>query len=128
MKNNIKIIKQKILRKIYGGLSLTTALFVFQACYGTDKDFGNDIKISGIVTSKQSNEPIQGIKVSVQDHYGTSYTDNLGQFVIYTPTAPEYTVKFEDVDGTEHGKYLLKDTTFELTETTKTLNVSMDAE
>lgn len=25
----------KILRKIFGGLSLTAAMFVFQACYGT---------------------------------------------------------------------------------------------
>lgn len=25
----------KILRKIFGGISLTAAMFVFQACYGT---------------------------------------------------------------------------------------------
>lgn len=25
----------KLLRKIFGGLSLTAAMFVFQACYGT---------------------------------------------------------------------------------------------
>jgi putative lipoprotein (rSAM/lipoprotein system) len=120
--------KQKLLRKIYGGLSLTTALFVFQACYGTNKDFGNDIKISGTVTSKLTNVPIQGIRVTVQDQYGSSYTDNLGQFVIYTPTASEYKVKFEDIDGTENGKYLLKDSTVEIMETTKILNVSLDAQ
>ena len=47
-------------RKIIGGLCLTSVAFVFQACYGTPQDFGNDLLIEGQVTSKISGLPIKG--------------------------------------------------------------------
>jgi hypothetical protein len=40
-----KKIKQNWRRKLLGGLSLTSALFIFQACYGTPHDMGLDIFI-----------------------------------------------------------------------------------
>jgi hypothetical protein len=67
MKTNFKDRKRKVLRAIYGTLSFSTALFVFQACYGTDKDFGADYYLKGIVKSKTTNLPIPGIKVSVEN-------------------------------------------------------------
>ncbi len=39
----------KLLRKIFGGLSLTAAMFVFQACYGTMPS--NAVDIDEIVDS-----------------------------------------------------------------------------
>jgi len=44
--------KGKLLKKIVGGLSFTTAPFVFQACYGTPQDSGPDAYKEGIVKSK----------------------------------------------------------------------------
>ena len=57
---------KKWVRRIVGGLSFTSALFVFQACYGTPQDFGLDILLEGQVKSKSTGLPIQGIKVSVE--------------------------------------------------------------
>ena len=54
-------------RKIYGGLWLTSIAFVFQACYGTPQDFGNDLLLTGQVNSKKTGLPVKGIKVSVVD-------------------------------------------------------------
>lgn len=39
----------RILRKIFGGLSLTAAMFVFQACYGTMPS--NAVDVDEIVDS-----------------------------------------------------------------------------
>jgi hypothetical protein len=49
-------------RKIIGGLCLTSIAFVFQACYGTPQDFGEDLLIEGQVKSKTTGLPIKGIK------------------------------------------------------------------
>ena len=40
-------------RKIIGGLFLTSVAFVFQACYGTPQDFGNDLLIEGVRHNKK---------------------------------------------------------------------------
>jgi len=47
--------KQSWRKKILGGLSLTSALFIFQACYGTLHDMGLDIFIEGQVKSEKTN-------------------------------------------------------------------------
>ena len=74
--------KRNWIRKLIGGLSFTTALFVFQACYGTPQDFGADVFIEGLVKSKKTGEPIKGIKVSVADNPQYQYTDEDGEFFI----------------------------------------------
>ena len=42
------------IRQLITGVSFTSALFVFQACYGTPQDFGVDILVEGKVKSKSS--------------------------------------------------------------------------
>ncbi|GHT51222.1 hypothetical protein AGMMS49982_08090 [Bacteroidia bacterium] len=120
--------KRRILRGIFGGLSLTAVAFVFEACYGMPEDFGLDTRIEGVVKSKTTNEPIEGIKVSIEhevDYY--TLTDSNGQFVLFVPMEDRYEVKFEDVDSIQNGIFLPKDTTLirdaygELT-----LNVSLE--
>jgi hypothetical protein len=76
--------KKNVIRKILGGLSLTSAMFVFQACYGTPKDFGLDLFIEGQVKSKASGLPIKGIKVSIVDSMQYEMTDEDGKFSFYT--------------------------------------------
>lgn len=110
---------RKILRKIYVGLGLTSAALVFQACYGVDPGFGqeNDILIRGVVKSKTTNDPIEGIKVGIkaydEDMYVHVLTDDAGKFEFYIP--PYYVpdemcvIQLEDIDGTENGSYSSKE-------------------
>ena len=54
--------KRNWVRRIIGGISFTSALFVFQACYGTPQDFGFDLFIEGQVKSASTGLPVKGIK------------------------------------------------------------------
>ncbi len=55
----------KLIRKILGGISLTAAMFVFQACYGTEEWEGevNCVDFHVRVLSADDNSPIPGIRV-----------------------------------------------------------------
>ena len=102
--------KRNWLRIIIGGLSFTSALFIFQACYGTPQDFGLDILIEGQVKSNTSGLPIKGIKVSVHENLQYELTDNEGKFSFYTETGDNYKIKFEDIDSGQNGAFIDKDT------------------
>ena len=97
-------------RKLLGGLSLTSALFIFQACYGTPHDFGLDIFIEGQVKSKTTDRPVKGIKVSVADKMQFEYTNEEGKFSFYTEIADSYKINFEDVDSNQNGIFANRDT------------------
>jgi putative lipoprotein (rSAM/lipoprotein system) len=122
--------KRRILRNIFKGLTLTSAAFVFQACYGTPEDFGLDVRIHGVVVSRTTNEPIPGIKVSVENYPQYKLTDSKGSFLIYASQEKILYVKFEDIDSTQNGVYLSQEITIEFIDRDikdVTLNVSMDA-
>ena len=101
---------KKIKRKILGFLSLTSALFIFQACYGTPQDFGLDVYIEGIVRSEKTNKPIHGIKVSLANQPQYDYTSEQGKFKFYIERNNEYKIKFEDIDSLENRLFCSKDT------------------
>jgi hypothetical protein len=102
--------KRKWIKRVIGGLSLTSALFVFQACYGTPQDFGLDLLIEGQVKSKKSGLPIKGIKVSVADNMQFIVTNDEGRFSLYTEMINGLTVKFQDIDAEQNGLYTNRDT------------------
>ncbi|WP_088655017.1 peptidase associated/transthyretin-like domain-containing protein [Geofilum rhodophaeum] len=102
--------KRNVIRQIVGGLSLTSAMFVFQACYGTPQDFGLDLLIEGQVKSKTSGLPIKGIKVSVADNMQYTWTNEEGEFSFYTEMLEELTLRFQDVDSIKNGLHVDKDT------------------
>ena len=114
------------LRKIIRGLSLTSALFVFQACYGTPQDFGNDLHIKGIVTAKTSGLPIKGIKVSVVNDVQYYFTDDEGQFSLYTEWLDNVNVKFEDIDSSQNGLFRTRDTVLTNVGKQVSLNIKME--
>lgn len=118
--------KRKILRKVFAALSLSSAIFVFQACYGTPEDFGADVCIQGFVFSKATNLPIPGIKVSIENQYNHMYTNTHGFFEIYSSQDSIQRIRFEDVDSTENGTYLLKDTIVKKINYSTTLIVHLD--
>jgi hypothetical protein len=92
------------------GLSFTSALFVFHACYGTPQDFGIDMLVEGTVKSKESGMPIEGIKVSVVRSAQYQLTDSKGFFSFYTERYNGLTLTFEDVDSQLNGSFLPQDT------------------
>jgi hypothetical protein len=103
--------KRNLLRKLLGGLSLTTAAFIFQACYGSMQDFGLDVYISGRIRSDKTGMPVKGIKVSVVDNPQYLYTAEDGSFSLYTVNTPECRILFEDVDAASNGTFTSRDTT-----------------
>jgi hypothetical protein len=98
------------LHKIIGGISFTSVLFIFQACYGTPQDIGNDVLVEGQVKSKTTGQPIKGIRVSSAS--GTQYqqTDDAGKFSFYSLYVRNLGLRFEDIDSTLNGAFLAKDT------------------
>jgi len=127
MKTTLTDRKRKILRRVYGALSLTTALFVFQACYGTRMDMDRDFNIEGKVTSKATGSPIMGIKVSIYNQTGVTVTDNKGEFSIYTLRSAEYKLLFQDIDSVTNGNYREMDTIIPDSSAYRYLIVSLDA-
>ena len=97
-------------RKIIGGLCLTSVAFVFQACYGTPQDIGQDLLVEGQVTSKISGLPIKGIKVSVDQRVQYANTDENGKFSLYMDKLQHAKIKFTDVDSTQNIWFANKDT------------------
>lgn len=93
-----------------GGLSLTSALFIFQACYGTPNDMGLDIFIEGKVTSLTTSLPVKGIRVSVEGKLQYEITDAEGKFSLYTEAEDSYKIKCEDIDAEQNGSFYEKDT------------------
>lgn len=127
MKTTLTEKKRKILRRVFGVLSLSSALFVFQACYGTPKDMGSDVYIQGLVKSKTTNQPIPGIKVSILNHPQYELTDPAGNFKIYTSKEDSYTIRFEDIASNQSVKFLSKDTVIKIVNESTILNVSLNA-
>ena len=80
----IELKSRQLLRKIFNGISLTAVAFIFQACYGVGPDCYSDVRLTGTVTSKTTNLPIQGIKVTVNDEsHNIGITDENGKFDFY---------------------------------------------
>lgn len=102
--------RQRIVRRTLGALSLTGALFVFQACYGPPQDMGNDIYIYGTVKAKNTGLPIEGIKVHVDGEAQYVVTDSLGKYEMYVEQDSAYKISFEDIDSSLHGTFVTKDT------------------
>ena len=97
-------------RKIIGGLSFTSAMFIFQACYGTPQDFEPDLLIEGKVKAQATGLPIKGIRVSVPGEGQNLLTDDTGSFSFYTLMKDSVTLRFEDIDNTQNGSFTAKDT------------------
>jgi hypothetical protein len=97
-------------RGIIGGISFASALFIFQACYGTPQDIGMDMLIQGQVKSKSTGSPIKGIQVSTEGEAQYDFTDEQGKFDFYIPFTEQLTLRFIDVDSLENGSYIERDT------------------
>lgn len=96
----------KWFRNLLKGLSFTTVLFVFQACYGTGG--GRGISIEFNVVSSDDGHPVEGIKISSTCDDYVVFTDSEGKayyWLDYSLNGESARFTFEDVDGAEHGLY-----------------------
>lgn len=125
MKKTLKI-KRNVLRSLIGVFCFTTALFVFQACYGTPQDFGQDILIEGQVVSKASGDPIEGISIKLSETLQETLSDNEGKFSIYTVTASNYKLSFKDIDQEANGTFSKLDTTLTAIDEKIFLNIQLE--
>jgi len=111
----IELKSRKLLRNIFNCFSITAVAFIFQACYGMPHDDFYDIKITGTVTSKTTNLPVQGIKVAVDKGVNHGFTDKNGKFDFYASVPDwdystnskidEVNIHFLDIDGVENGSF-----------------------
>ncbi|MDR2511615.1 MAG: hypothetical protein LBC89_04040 [Bacteroidales bacterium] len=81
---------RKLFRNLLKCMSVTTVMFIFQACYGMAKygmpeDLYEDVLINGCVKSKNGNLPIKGIKVQIHESEYGDFTDENGNFSFYSP-------------------------------------------
>jgi len=113
-------------RKVLQGLSFTSILFIFQACYGTPEDMKRDFLIEGQVMSKGTNLPIQGIKVSIVNADQYQFTGTDGKFLFYTLSLPSYQLNFDDVDGSQNGTFQTKDTIISKINAQVSLNILLE--
>lgn len=136
----IELKSRKLLRAIFGGFSFTAMAFIFQACYGVGEDYLNDVRFSGTVTSKTTNQPVKGIKVAVNDEQNFGVTDEKGEFDFYaylpvgnyhgkdsaSYATDSVSVLFLDVDGVENGHFV--DTTITINPAAYKDGVKIDVE
>ena len=109
----------KLFRNLLKGLSLTSALFVVQACYGTPQPSmfgeGGEAPMSFSLVANDTGEPLEGIsiignRVDGENQYqlGVTGADGKCQTVIpYMRNIEGPNLKFEDPEG----KYSATDTT-----------------
>ncbi|MCF8308501.1 MAG: radical SAM-associated putative lipoprotein [Bacteroidales bacterium] len=100
-------------------------------------------KVNGKIQSSQTNEPIPNIRVIMR--YDTTYSNAQGRYETEAqafPESQEFSIRFRDVDSTQHGSYATKDTTVKFTnpdfsgssgnwnggETSKEFNIKLDPE
>lgn len=111
-----KILYMKWLHNLLKGFSLTTALFIFQACYGTPEMYRElcEWNLSFKVLDADTGNPLEGVKVSNRQ-YGNWHTfaDSTNadgilpvSFGTYDNAPMEF--RFEAPDAV----YSMKDTTF----------------
>lgn len=60
----------KIIRNLLKGISLTAAMFVFQACYGTDRDWYGENNMTFHVVSAEDGSPMPHVKIRSQLQVG----------------------------------------------------------
>lgn len=117
------------IRKALKGISLTAAMFVFQACYGTMQDY-YEAKVTFHVVDDSTGEPLQGVDIWAIElandstateayPYKAAITDENGIASFWTAAAVEQ-YSFVDQDSA----YLKADTILQ-TYDTDTINIRL---
>ncbi len=117
----------KWFRRIIGGLSFTSALFIFQACYGSPQDGFDDVLVEGQVTSSTTGKPLNGIQVEIPSQNRTLFTDADGRFSLYVMIDDSASVRFNEYDSIQNSYTLLKDTLILFSVDVTFLDIKLDS-
>ncbi len=110
--------KRRILRKVLGFLSCSTAVFVFEACYGMPRNIHyNYISIKGRILDKATALPVKGIEVAgISDSRDTTDVDGkfsvIAEEKVKTEKIYPLSLTIKDIDSVVNGLYKNIDTTF----------------
>ncbi len=104
----------KWIRRTLKGISLTAAMFVFQACYGTWDDY-YDAPIEFRVLSYETGQPLQGIEVWFQSLNGDS--SSVGHPNLQCYTDENGTARSWVVYGLHRFSFVDKDSAFQTFDT-----------
>ncbi len=120
-------IKRNTLRKIFGFLSFSAALFIFEACYGMPADYmENTILLKGTVKSKNTGQPAKGIDVWTQGEtviLGSS--DENGEFSAEIWAYDCIDLAFIDPDSLTNKLFASKDTTISFSPEADTVQIEV---
>ena len=115
----------KHLRKLLKGISLTAAMFVFQACYGTEGWYGES-NMTFYVVSAEDGKPMPNVKIRSQIQAGDSaydwhllgYTNDEGIASVWV--VPEYDADTQTLFRfvADDPSYAVKDTVISYIENT----------
>ena len=118
--------KTTLIRKLLGGFGFASALFMFQACYGTGPDYMPDVLIEGRVTSAKTGNPVEGIQISNSDGIHYQLSDPDGKFSFYADPYANKMFHFDDIDSTQNGSFLSKDTIPQFIDNYVYLNIELE--
>lgn len=116
---------KRAFHKIFSVAAFSTAMFVFQACYGTPQDGHMDICISGTVFSDSASTPIKGIKITTDNNL-TAFTDDSGHFAIYTSPVDSVKLTFTDADSSQNFEYNTFDTILKNVKRNSEINIRLN--
>lgn len=115
----------KIIRNLLKGISLTAAMFVFQACYGTDEGWYGENNMTFHVVSAEDGSPMPHVKIRSQLQVGDTnqewyllgytndegiasvwvdhnFSDNFQTLFRFVADDPDYAVKDTLLDNYYH--------------------------
>ena len=123
---------KKIVRKFLQGCSLTAAMFVFQACYGTDEHYYPGYRLQMVFHVLDENDnAIDGIRLKSFDSpdraeswyrdHGYSNTEGVVVATAWSEEMPYTTFRFED----EQGRFEHLDTIFSNISESDTIDITL---
>jgi len=115
-----------MIRAMIHSCSFTGALFVFQACYGPPPGVDDTIYLNGKVKSSESSQPIEGIKVSIDNNSQNELTKSDGSFWFQVDSEKSHSIKFEDIDSEINGLFQTLELTIPSVQKDTTIEVLLD--
>jgi len=99
-------------RGLLGGLSFGTALFVFQACYGTpqDMEFDDQIPVYGTIHSSSQGEALDSIRVWDRETLQYGITNHRGEFEFWIPRRDSVWLRIEALEERSGPSFEPRDT------------------
>jgi len=127
MKKRVIKLWDKIIVVLLGILGILNCNSCLKMYGMPEKEYESYSRIKGVVTDKETSNPLQNIQV-IGQYSDTVYTDTEGRY-IFRNVPPKFHLKIEDIDGAENGGDFETqefDVKFEGAEHVKTVNIELE--